>query len=155
MCSRRGSRVGTERWAASRILLLPCCRGQRRNVTRPRPSGYGTEPLGSTANGDQLRCAAIVFNPQNNDFARFWHSQRYSVNTNNWGTKSRKHFTEFQSVVNTGTCDAVITACNCPQLFFKGKNQRGTKYLPQVFVFVLFSEIFGGWVEPCHHHNTS
>lgn len=68
---RRGNRVGTERWAASRILLLPCCRGQRRHVTRPRPSGYGTEPLGSTANGDQLRCAAIVFNPQNNDLQGF------------------------------------------------------------------------------------
>lgn len=152
MCSRRRNRAGMERWAASRILLLPRPASTRDTTTTER-----LRDRAARVNGERRSTAVRFdcFQPPKQWLARFWHSQRYSVNTNNWGTKSQKHFTEFQSVVNTGTCDAVITACNCPQLFFKGKNQRGTKYLPQVFAFVLFSEIFGWWVEPCHHHNTS
>lgn len=62
--------IGPERSVGPHLASC-CCRGQRRHVTRPRPSGYGIELLGSTANGDQLRCASIVFNPQNNDLQGF------------------------------------------------------------------------------------
>lgn len=121
-------------------------RTQRRHLT-PDWLRYAIEPLESTANGDELRfCCCDCFQPREQWLARFWHSQRCSVDTNNWGKKSQKQCSEFRSVVNTETCDAVITACNCRHFFFEGKTKgRRNIFHKFLFLFCFPKSLDGGW----------